>query len=159
LLQGDDAWLTQELVNRRGITSDVEGGINFLGSMYTGQTPLLWTSTLLHDADSKAADIVEVASEVIEGARMRDLESDELAHAIVKARSRLYSQMTFAGYPGIGLANLLAAFTLLDGDPALVNQIEDRYAAITPDLVRATAEAYLDPSQRNVLALTSGGGA
>jgi zinc protease len=159
LLQGDDAWLTQELVNRRGITSDVEGGINFLGSMYTGQTPLLWTSTLLHDTDTDASQIVEIAAEVIEGVRTRHLEGEDLAHAIVKSRSRLYSQMTFAGYPGIGLANLLAAFTLLDGDPSLVNQIEDRYAAITPELVRATAVEYLDPSQRNVLALTPGAGA
>lgn len=154
LLQGDDALLTQELVNRRGITSDVEGGINFLGSMYTGQTPLLWTSTLLHDPETAASDIVEIASEVIEGVRTRELAEHELAHAIVKARSRLYSQMTFAGYPGIGLANLLAAFTLLDGDPTLVNAIEDRYEAITSDLIRTTAATYLDPSQRNVLALT-----
>ena len=157
LLQGDDALLTQELVNGRGISSSVEGGINFLGSMYTGQTPLLWSAMLLHDEETPPSEIVEIASGVIERVRTRSLETDELAHAIVKARARLYSQMSWAGYPGIGLSNLLAAYTLLDGDPTLINTIEDRYATMTPDLLRATAETYLAPTRRNVLALTAGG--
>jgi predicted Zn-dependent peptidase len=156
LLQGDDALLAQELVNRRGITSAVEGGINFFGSMYTGQTPLLWSAMLLHDAETASTDIAEIAAEVIDGVRTRTLEPAELEHAIVKARSRLYALMDFSGYPGIGLSSLLAAYALLEGDPTLLNRIEDRYAALTPDMLRATAEAYLAPEQRNVLALAAG---
>ena len=158
LLQGDDALLTQELVNRRGITAGVEGGINFLGSMHTGQTPMLWTATLLHDDDTAASEIIAIASEVIEGVLSRTIDADELAHAVVKARSRLYGQMTVGGYPGIGLANLLAAYTLLDDDPMLLNRVENRYAEVAPDLLRATAKTYLAPSQRNVLALAVGAG-
>ena len=86
------------------------------------------------------------------------MRQSELAHAIVKARSRLYAQMEFAGYPGIGLSVLLAAYTLLDGDPTLLNRVEERYAALTPDLLRATAERYFESDQRNVLELIAGAG-
>src|SRR5437763_5335345 len=43
LLEGDDSLLHQELVQKRGMTGTVEGGINLLGNMYDYNGPMLWT--------------------------------------------------------------------------------------------------------------------
>ncbi|MEX2447017.1 MAG: pitrilysin family protein [Dehalococcoidia bacterium] len=156
LLQGEDALLYQELVSRRGYSGGVDGGVNFLGHMHNAQTPLLWTLELLHDADVTVEDILQAIDGVIEPLRAEPLPQATLDRAMVKARAALYGSMTESYYPNFGVADLLASFELFEGDAARVNSVEERFAAVTTELLRDTAREYLRPTNRTVLALEPG---
>ena len=156
LLQGEDSLLHQELVSRRGFTSSVDGGINFLGHMHNAQTPLLWTAELIHDRDVSPDTILEAFDAVIERVRIEPLAQAVLDRALVKTRSSLYSTLNGTNYPGAGRADLLAAFELFEGDAAQVNTIEARFAAVTPDLIMETAREYLRTSNRTILTVEPG---
>ena len=156
---GDDALLHRELVSRRGYSGEIGAGLNFLGNMYNARTPLLWTCSLIHDAEVQPEAIVEAAEQVI--APLREAPPDEEAFelALVKARSSLYGTLGGGSYPGIGQADLLASFALFDDDPERINRLEEEWRALTPELVRETAREYLRPSNRTVLALEPGASA
>jgi len=59
LVQGRDSRLYQALVQKRGFTGDVSGGINLLGNMYNINGPVLWTVSLFHDAETAADEILK----------------------------------------------------------------------------------------------------
>ena len=156
LAQGEDSLLHAELVLKREMAGDVDGGINFLGNMHNAQTPLLWTTTLVHDSDLSVDTILEAYDTVIEPLREQVLSDEVLARLRTKARSGLLRTVAEGGYPRFGIADLLAAFELLEGDASKVNEIDARFAAVTPELMLSTAREYLRPSNRNVLALEAG---
>ena len=156
LLQGEDSLLHQELVSRRGFAADVDGGINFLGHMHNAQTPLLWTAELIHDSSVAVEAILEAFDAVIERVRIEPLAQPVLDRALVKARAALYGAINDTTYPGAGRADLLAAFELFEDDAAQVNTIEQRFAAVTPELVMETAREYLRAANRTVLTVVPG---
>ena len=158
LVQGDDALLHREIVARRGYAGEIDGGVNFLGHMHNAHTPLLWSVELFHNADATPEAIVDAIDEVIAPLREAALPQVALDRALVKVRASLYAHMAEANYPGAGLADLLASFELFEGDAGHVNDIEARFAAVTPDLVLATAREYLRPSNRTTLAIEPGAG-
>ena len=155
LAEGDDALLHAELVSKRGYASEVDGGINFLGHMHNARTPLLWCVTLVHDAEVTADAILEAFDAVMEGVREHGLDVGALARSRTKARASLFS--TIAGYiPGFGLADLLASFELIEGDASRVNDLDARFAAVTPELVAQVARDYLKRENRVILELHAG---
>ena len=156
LLQGDDSLLYQEIVSRRGFAGGIDGGINFLGHMHNGQTPLLWTAELIHDRDVATDQILEAIDAVIERVRTEPLAQSVLDRALVKARASLYGTINDQSYPGFGRADLLASFELFEDDAAQVNTIEQRFTAVTPDLMMETAREYLRTSNRTVLVVEPG---
>jgi zinc protease len=156
LLQGDDSLLYQEIVSKRGYAGGIDGGINFLGHMHNAQTPLLWTAELIHDSDVTADAILEAIDGVIERVRTEPLPQAILDRALVKARAALYGTINDTSYPGYGRADLLASFELFEDDAAQVNTIEQRFAAVTPDLVMETAREYLRTSNRTILTVEPG---
>ncbi len=156
LAQGEDSLLHSELVLKRGLTGEVDGGINFLGHMHNAQTPLLWTSTLVHDSDVTVDQLIEAYDAVINPLLERPL-GEEVVHRLrAKARSGLLRTIAEGVYPRFGVADLLAVFELLEGDAARVNEIDARFAALTPEVLLRTAQEYLRPTNRNVLALEAG---
>ena len=156
---GDDSLLHRELVSRRGFTGEIDAGMNFLGNMYNARTPLLWTCSLIHDADVAAESIVEAAEEVIAPLREAPPADEAFELALVKARSSLYSTIGGGIYPAIGRADLLASFALFDDDPERINRLEEEARALTPELVHETAREYLRPGNRTVIALEPGAAA
>lgn len=157
LLQGKDSRLYQALVQRRGLTGDVSGGINLLGNMYDYEGPMLWMASLIHDKDVPADSILGVMDAVIDSLRTTPVDRATLDRALVKMRSDLYD--TLGGMYGFGRADLLASFALFDGDPARINQIEDHLRAVTPELIQKTAQEYLRPTNRTVLLVEPGAAA
>ncbi len=151
LLQGDDSLLTQKLVKEKGYTGSVSGGINLLGNMFNYSGPMLWTASLIHDADVDAKDIMSATDEAIAELRTKPVDQATLDRALVKMRSSLYD--TVGGFYGFGRADLLASFALFDDDPARINTLEDEFRQVTPELIRTTAEKYLQPTNRTVLKL------
>ncbi len=149
LLQGEDSRLHRDLVQRRGYTDQVFGGINMLGNMFDYDGPMLWTAALIHDAHVSNEQIMTAFDENIARLSTEPVSAEELARARIKIRSALYDLVGSGSR--IGLSGLLASFALYDNDPTLVNRIESEFAKVTPELVRTTAAEYLRPTNRTVL--------
>ena len=154
LLQGDDAWLTQTLAKDKGYTASVNGGINLLGNMFDYEGPMLWTASLIHDANVSDDDIMKAVDEVIGRLRDQPVDQATLDRALVKMRSSLYD--TLGGSWGFGRVDILASLALFDDDPAEINTLEERFRAVTAAELQATAREYLVPSNRTVLKLEPG---
>lgn len=155
LLQGDDAWLHQELVQERGVTGGVSGGIHSpLGNMYNYDGPALWTFSLIHDPEVSADSIQGLVDGVLERVREEGVDEATLERARVKARSELYG--IIESLFGFGRADLLAAFALFDDDPSRINEIEERFRRVTVEDLRSAAESVLRPGNRTVFTLEPG---
>ncbi len=148
LVQGDNSLLAQKLENEKGFTSDVSGGINYLGNMFNYKGPMLWMYDLTHDKETSKEDILTAIDEV-----MADLDNtlsqEMIDRAIVKIRSQLYDDI--GGTFGLGRADLLCSFALFDDDPARINTLEEEFKKITPEVVKRTIEEYLRKSNRTIL--------
>jgi zinc protease len=149
LIEGDDSLLHQELVQQRGITGSVEGGINLLGNPYNYQGPMLFIANLTYDSSTTPEAIVQAIDGVIEPLRTKPVDKKTLDRALVKARSDLYD--TFGQQGGFGLVDILASFALFDDNPGRVNAIAGELEKVTPELLQKTAAEYLRPTNRTVL--------
>jgi predicted Zn-dependent peptidase len=155
LAQGNDSWLYDELVRKRGLTGDVAAGINWgLGSMYDYNGPMLWIVSYFHDTRVPADSLIAAMDRVINRARTTPVDRETLDRALVKIRSDLYANLEQFG--GFGRANLLASFALFDDDPARINRLESEFAKVTPALLQRTAQEYLRKSNRTVYTITPG---
>jgi len=151
LIEGDDSLMYQELVQKRGMTGSIEGGINLLGNMYNYNGPMLWMMDLYHDSNVKDDDIVAAIDSVIEPMRIKQIDQKTLDRALVKIRSDFYDQVS--QFNGFGRADLLCSFSLFDDNPQRVNDIEAQFRKITPALIQKTAQEYLRPSNRTILTI------
>jgi zinc protease len=145
LLQGDDSWLHQALVQEHGFAGSVNGGINLLGDMFDYDGPMLWTFYMFHDAASPGDSILAVVDSVMDRIRTQPVDSATLARALVKERSFLYDMIEQ------NRDDLLASFSLFDRDPARINQLDEDFAEVTPALIQKTAEQFLRATNRTVL--------
>ncbi len=154
LLQGEDSALWQKLVQERGYSSGVGGGINLLGNMFNYDGPMLWTLYLVHDASvSPDTILADIDTEI---ARLQNAPPTqaELDRALTKIRAELYD---LAGSSNrFGLVDFLAAFSLFDDDPTRINHIESEFRAVKPEMISAVARKYLQVNQRSVLILEPG---
>ncbi len=150
LVQGKDSRLYQALVQKNGLTGDVDGGINSgLGDMYNINGPTLWDVSLFYDKDKTSEQILAVMDVEIEKVRTTPVDQATLDRALVKMRSDFYDKIEQTG--GFGRADLLASFALFDDDPARINQLEEQFGKVTPALIQKTAQEYLRPENRTIL--------
>jgi len=151
LIEGDDSLMYEELVQKRGMTGGIEGGINLLGNMYNYHGPMLWMLDLYHDNNVKDDDIVAAIDSVIERIRTKPVDQKTLDRALVKMRSAFYDEVS--QFNGFGRADLLASLALFDDNPQRVNEIEAQFRRVTPALIQKTAEEYLRPTNRTILTI------
>ena len=151
LIEGDDSLMYEELVQKRGMTGGIEGGINLLGNMYNYNGPMLWTLDLYHDNNVKDDDIVAAIDSVIERIRTKPVDQKTLDRALVKMRSAFYDEVS--QFNGFGRADLLASLALFDDNPQRVNEIEAQFRKVTPALIQKTAQEYLRPTNRTILTI------
>lgn len=149
LLQGDDSWLRQKLVQQKGYTASVEGGINLLGNMFDYDGPMLWMASLIHDKTVSPDSIVKAWDEVIDRVLTNPVDQATLDRALVKVRSDFYDQV--GGFYGFGRADLLCSYALFDNDPGRINTLEDQFKKLTPALLQKTAQEYLRTGNRTIL--------
>jgi zinc protease len=149
LVQGRDSALHRKLVLEKGLTGEVEGGMNLLGNPWDYQGPMLEMVHLFHDKEHGPDEILAAIDEALAPYLSAPVEPEALARAKVKARAALYDELEKLS--GFGLADLLASHALFDGDPGNVNRIEPALEAVTPELVLATAREWLRPTNRTVL--------
>jgi predicted Zn-dependent peptidase len=149
LLVGDEsALLYQKLVKERRIASSVYGGINLLGSNFDVLGPMLYTIRVDYLNGRRGDEILAAVDEVVGRIQTQGISEDELRRAKVAFRSAFYDLLGGSSLPGFGRANLLAAFTLFDGDPARINTILDDIDRVTASDVQAAAREYLRTTNR-----------
>ena len=151
LIEGDDSLLHQELVQKRGLTDSVDGGINLLGNMFDYSGPMLLIANLTYDPSTKTETVIEAIDTVVEPLRTKPVDQASLDRARVKLRSSLYD--TMGQFGGFGLMDLLASFALFDDDPARVNTLVAQFEKVTPEEVQETAQEYLRPTNRTIVAV------
>jgi zinc protease len=152
LLDGKDSRLYQALVQKAGLTGDVNGAINQLGNLYNINGPTLLVGSLFYDKDKSADEILKVIDAEVEKLRSAPVDKATLDRALVKMRSDLYDTMD-----SFGRADLLASLAIFYDDPAMINQLEGKIRAVTPELLQKTAREYLAPSNRTVLLVEAKG--
>ena len=154
LIEGDDSILYQELVQKRGYTGAVGGGINLLGTPWNYNGPMLFITNMIHDPGTTPETILQTIDSSIEPLRTKPVDQKMLDRALVKLRSDLYD--TIGSQGGFGLVDLLASFALFDDNPARVNSLVAEYEKVTPALIQKTAQEYLRPENRTVLLIEPG---
>lgn len=149
LIQGDNSLLVQKLEKENGYTSNIGGGINaYLGSMYDYKGPMLWLYNFTYDNETSKDDIVNSIDEVMVDLR-NNVNQEMIDKALVKIRSELYDDI--GGTFGLGRANLLCCFALFDDNPARINELEDEFKKVTPEIVKSTIDNYLRETNRTIL--------
>jgi zinc protease len=151
LIEGDDSLLHQELVQKRGLTGSVNGGINLLGNAYDYDGPMLFIMNMIYDPATSPDTILDAMGGVIEPLRSKPVDQKTLDRARIKLRSDLYD--TIGGQGGFGLVDLLASFALFDDNPARINSLVAEFEKVTPAQIQKTAQEYLRPENRTVIVL------
>lgn len=147
LVQGNDSKLYQKLVQEKGYTGELSGGINYLGNMFNYNGPMLWMTDLIHDSNVPADSILLQVDQAI--AELDNITQEDLDRAMIKVRSNLYDNL--GQFFGFGRADLLASFALFDDDPSRINNLEEEFKKVTPDIIKKTATEYLRPTNRTIL--------
>ncbi|MCK6542155.1 insulinase family protein [bacterium] len=151
LVQGEDSKLHQALVQKKGYTGQVSGGINYLGNMFNYNGPMLWMMDLIHDQNVSADSIMLEVDRIMQELAEKPVDQATLNRALVKMRSSLYGEFNQTG--GLGKMDLLACFALFDDNPARINTLEDEFRKVTPELIRETAKKYLRSTNRTILSV------
>jgi len=151
LVEGDDSLLRQELVQKRGLTDSVEGGINMLGNMFNYKGPMLLAIDVIYDPATKPETMIEAMDSVIAPLRTKPVDQKTLDRARVKLRSSLYDTLGRQG--GFGLMDLLSSFALFDDNPGRVNDLVAQFNKVTPELLQKTAQEYLRSTNRTIIEL------
>lgn len=146
LVQGQDSKLITKLVQEKGYTDNVSGGINYLGNMFNYNGPMVWMADLIYDQTVSADSIINVFDQAV--AELSNVTKEDTDLAIVKLRSDFYNTV---GGNNVGRADLLAVFALFDNDPSRINKLEEEFRKVTPELIKKTAAEYLTPSNRSIL--------
>ncbi|UOQ79120.1 insulinase family protein [Hymenobacter sp. 5516J-16] len=149
MLQGKDSRLYQAMVQKRGLTDDVSGGINYLGNAFNYAGPMLWMGNLTYDQTVKSDSVVSVLDQEINRLAKGGIDQSTLDLAVVKLRSTLYDQLS--GSDNFGRADMLAAFALFDNNPARINTLEGEFRKITPEVMQHTIQEYLRPTNRTIV--------
>lgn len=148
LVQGDNSLLAQKLEKEKGYTSNVSGGINYLGNMFNYKGPMIWMYDLTYDTETSREQVLTAVDEVMANLKT-NITQEAVDQAIVKLRSQLYDDI--GGTFGLGRADLLCSFALFDDNPERINSLEDEFKKITPEIVKKTIDEYLINSNRTIL--------
>ena len=149
ILQGDESSrLYQRLVKEKEISLDWTAAINlYLGNEFDYNGPMLLTARTTYKPGHTVDEILKEVDAVVSDVQARGVTAKELADAKVRFRSAYYDQLESS----FGKANLLAAFALFRGDPALINTALQPFESVTPAQAKAVAKKYLVSSNRTVI--------
>lgn len=147
LAGGADSLLYKRLVVTDRLTGAVASSIHSLGNLYNVTGPTTMDLWLTHDADKTTAQITAALDDEIGKIRRDGVPPDLLQRVLARERSSLYDQLGNTQ----SRANILAAFALFDNRPQKINGLDARFRAITPELLKRTADTYLVPTNRTVV--------
>jgi predicted Zn-dependent peptidase len=145
LSDGDGSRLQQRLVHREPLVTDIGAGAGLFGP-FEARDPDTFSITAVHTADVSPEQVLEALDDELEKLASTPPEAEELQKVQARWAAGLHSEHDKL----VSRTLALGSFELLYGDAALVYQLADRMAAITPEDVSAAAKA-LRPDSRAVL--------
>jgi zinc protease len=148
LTMGDSARIRQDLVKGKKSVVQYEASLGwpFAGSQ-DYRDPGDYALFLVYNPKFQGKEIVDQAQEEI--ARLQDQPVDAKEFERIKAQLRAARLKDLEG--SLSRARALAQYTIVDGNPELVNTELDAILAVTPAQVQAAAKRYLTAQQRVVL--------
>jgi predicted Zn-dependent peptidase len=155
LASGKDSRLYRDLVQKRGLTGEVNSSINVLGNMFNIDGPTLYMTWMFHDSTRSAGELLAAIDQQIVRLQTEPVDSATLLRARVKMRSALYDELE--SVYGFGRIDLLASFALFDDDPTKINRLESEFEKVTPELIQKTAQEFLRTTNRTVLTVVPKG--
>lgn len=142
LLDGESSRLHQRLVKSEAIALSVEG---FFEEKQGAPGSISIFS--IHKPQVKPQQVLSTIEAEIGRIKAEGIAPEELIKAKNQYRLDKYASLQTA----LGRALALAEYTLLDGDPSLVNSEMDHYMSVTADQIRAAAAKYLGTMNRSTL--------
>ena len=155
-VQGEDSLLNKSLVREKGITEDIFGGITFEGNMFTSKDPMLWHFSMIYDELNSSEHIIKLVDQLLNTTKDKKNIAQLLPVARTKIDSSLFHVLQRGPYKGIGLAEMLAAFSFYDDNPFLINEIQDRFYDIDSEQILNVIDNYLNKANRNILFVKPG---
>jgi predicted Zn-dependent peptidase len=149
LVQGNNSLLYKSLVKEKGFSSRVNGGINYLGNMFNYNGPMGWMFNLTYDNHVEADSIIATLDKVLSDLEENGVSQEMLDNALIKMRSQLYDDLGM--FFGMGRADLLCSFALFDDNPTRINNLEEEFKKVTPELIMQTISEYLRNTNRTIL--------
>lgn len=149
LVQGDNSLLHQKIVKNEGYTSGISGGINYLGNMFNYNGPMLWMFNFTYDNNIESEALVNSIDEVLHDISVNGITQEQLDMAMIKLRSSFYDEL--GSFFGVGKADFLCSFALFDDDPGRINELEESFSKVTPELINKTVKEYLAPVNRTII--------
>ncbi len=148
LTMGDSARIRQDLVKGKKSVVQYEASLGwpFAGSL-DYRDPGDYALFLLYNPKFQAQEIVDQAQEEI--ARLQNEPVDAKEFERIKAQLRAERLKDLES--SLSRARALAQYTVVDGNPELINTELDATLAVTPAQVQAAAKKYLTAQQRAVL--------
>jgi zinc protease len=141
----------RELVLEKQLAVDADGGIDDV-FVYDGPTQM--TTRIFHKPEISSEQTLAAFDAIIREVQEKGLTDSELEQLKVKFRSDYFATLESGrggSMPKFGLMHLLAGFTLLDGEPKLVNTILEGFLAVTRQQVLDAAREFLRPQNRAIV--------
>jgi len=141
----------RELVLEKQLAVDADGGIDDV-FVYDGPTQM--TTRIFHKPEVSSAETLAAFDSIVREVQEKGIADSELEQLKVKFRSDYFATLEGGrggSMPKFGLMHLLAGFTLLDGDPKLVNTILGGFLTVTPRQVLDAARKFLQPQNRAIV--------
>ena len=141
----------RELVLEKQLAVEADGGIDDV-FVYDGPTQL--TTRIFHKPEISSEETLAAFDAIVGDVQESGISDSELEQLKVKFRSDYFATLESGrggSMPKFGLMHLLAGFTLLDGDPKLVNSILDGFLSVTKAQVLDAARRFLQPQNRAIV--------
>jgi zinc protease len=141
----------RELVLEKQLAVEADGGIDDV-FVYDGPTQL--TTRIFHKPEISSAETLAAFDAIVRDVQEAGISDSELQQLKVKFRSDYFSTLESGrggSMPKFGLMHLLAGFTLLNGDPKLVNTILDGFLSVSKEQVLDAAREFLQPRNRAIV--------
>jgi predicted Zn-dependent peptidase len=148
LVGGEASRLYQGLVKGKELLVEVDGGVNWpLDDAFSYEGPTLFTVFGLYKPDTTAKDVVAAIDAEIAAVAKGGVGAAELERTKTKMVSDLYGQLELP----LDRATALCLAQLFAGDPASVNDLPGRIAAVTSADLARVASTYLTAANRTVV--------
>jgi zinc protease len=141
----------RELVLEKQLAVEADGGIDDV-FVYDGPTQL--TTRIFHKPEISSEETLAAFDAIVRDVQEIGISDSELEQLKVKFRSDYFSTLESGrggSMPKFGLMHLLAGFTLLNGDPKLVNTILDGFLSVSKEQVLEAAREFLQPQNRAIV--------
>jgi zinc protease len=141
----------RELVIEKQLAVDADGGIDDV-FVYDGPTQM--TTRIFYKPELSSQETLAAFDAIVREVLEKGISDSELDQLKVKFRSDYFATLESGrggSMPKFGLMHLLAGFTLLDGDPKLVNTILDGFLAVGKEQLLDAARKFLRPQNRAIV--------